>query len=148
MLRRSRLRTRPPARARAGLLTSVQFGLAYVTGALLGGFIMTTYGGRALWRVGAAMALAGAALMGLSMMRDARRRQAARDAAAAAAVVAAAGDTAAAVAATAAVAAAAAAPPIGDATPAATAAAAPKPASVPAPAHDAAAAAAAVQDWR
>lgn len=52
-----------------GLLSSIQFGLASSTGALIGGLLMTNFGGRIMFKCAAGLALVGTAIMTYSMRR-------------------------------------------------------------------------------
>ena len=58
-----------------GLLSSIQFGLASSTGALIGGILMTNFGGRVMFQCAAVLALIGAAIMSYSMWRTRLRIQ-------------------------------------------------------------------------
>ena len=72
-----------------GILTAIQFGFASGTGALWGGWLMATFGGKHMFRVMMALAFFGAALqfgaMAFSLARDKRRSALAKAKAAAAA---------------------------------------------------------------
>ena len=73
-----------------GILSGIQFGLSSVTGALAGGALLSLAGPRVLFRCCIALALRGAAVMGIGMRGAAARGAAAQAAAAAVAAEAAA----------------------------------------------------------
>ena len=58
-----------------GLLSSIQFGLASSTGALIGGILMTNFGGRVMFQCAAVLAIIGAAIMSYSIWRTRLRVQ-------------------------------------------------------------------------